>query len=271
MRVITIGRGNQNDVDINDSHASRHHMQIIQHDDGHFSLSDFGSTNGTYVNGQKISGEITLNDMDIVRIGNTTIPWRMYFEDTDMHESAPQIDNSQTRGLQPDISSTPEKKQRHGFVTFWLWLGVIGGVFSIISAVTSYLKMSKNINDIGRQLEYAGIDVTPYRDAIDALNLHVGVMQVAALFFAICIIVCYVLLLNWKKIGFWIIVGTSVVSVVVSVVMMNLMKQDYAMMGVSILKGTSILQYIVTPISILILWAVLQIKKNGISCWKQLE
>lgn len=81
MKVITIGRGGQNDIDITDSKASRHHMQIIQHDDGHFTLSDFGSTNGTFVNGQKISGEIPLNDMDIVRIGNTTIPWRMYFED----------------------------------------------------------------------------------------------------------------------------------------------------------------------------------------------
>lgn len=81
MKVITIGRGADNDVDINDPHASRHHLQIIQHDDGHFSLSDFGSTNGTYVNGQKISGEIALNDMDIVRIGNTTVPWRIYFDE----------------------------------------------------------------------------------------------------------------------------------------------------------------------------------------------
>lgn len=82
MKVITIGRGSDNDVDINDPHASRHHLQIIQHDDGHFSLSDFGSTNGTYVNGQRVNGEISLNDMDIVRIGNTTVPWRIYFEDT---------------------------------------------------------------------------------------------------------------------------------------------------------------------------------------------
>ena len=81
MRVITIGRSNENEVVITDPYASLHHLQIIQHDDGHFTLSDFGSTNGTYVNGQKIGGEIPLNDMDIVRIGNTTIPWRMYFEE----------------------------------------------------------------------------------------------------------------------------------------------------------------------------------------------
>lgn len=82
MKVITVGRSEENDVVISDPYATRHHLQIIQHDDGQFTLSDFGSTNGTYVNGQKISGEIPLNDMDIVRIGNTTVPWRMYFEDS---------------------------------------------------------------------------------------------------------------------------------------------------------------------------------------------
>lgn len=81
MRVITVGRDASNDRVIDDPYATRNHLQIIQHDDGHFSLADFGSTNGTYVNGQKINGEIPLNDMDIVRIGNTTIPWRMYFDE----------------------------------------------------------------------------------------------------------------------------------------------------------------------------------------------
>ena len=80
MKVITIGRDSSNDVVIDDFTASRHHLQIIQHDDGHYTLSDFGSTNGTFVNGQQIVGEIFLDPSDIVRIGNTTIPWRMYFE-----------------------------------------------------------------------------------------------------------------------------------------------------------------------------------------------
>lgn len=80
MKVITVGRDTSNDVVIDDGYASRHHLQIILHDDGHYSLSDFGSLNGTFVNGQKVSGEIILNPFDIVRIGNATIPWRMYFD-----------------------------------------------------------------------------------------------------------------------------------------------------------------------------------------------
>ena len=79
MKVITIGRSSQNDVPINDSKVSRHHCQIIQHDDGSFSLSEFGSTNGTYVNGRRVYGEVRLNPNDEVMVGNTIVRWRTYF------------------------------------------------------------------------------------------------------------------------------------------------------------------------------------------------
>jgi len=82
MKVITIGRGSGNDVAINDSKVSRHHLQIIQDDYGNFRIVDFGSANGTFVNGRKISGEIPLSSNDIVRIGNTTVPWKGYFSNS---------------------------------------------------------------------------------------------------------------------------------------------------------------------------------------------
>lgn len=114
MNVITIGRDESNDKVITDPCTSRHHLQIIQHDDGHFTLSDFGSTNGTFVNGQKISGEIPLNDMDIVRIGNTTIPWRMYFDD---------VENDAVKGIQDSEQErerrlTSDRKKTNGKTTF---------------------------------------------------------------------------------------------------------------------------------------------------------
>jgi hypothetical protein len=59
--------------------VSRHHLQIIQDDSGNFRLADFGSKNGTFVNGKRISGEVRLNPNDVIRIGNTTLPWNSYF------------------------------------------------------------------------------------------------------------------------------------------------------------------------------------------------
>jgi hypothetical protein len=79
MEVITIGHSNKNNIVIPDSLVSRHHLQIILEDNGNYRLADFGSANGTFVNGNKISGEVSLNPTDVVKIGNTTLPWKVYF------------------------------------------------------------------------------------------------------------------------------------------------------------------------------------------------
>ena len=83
MKVITIGRNSQNNVKINDPKVSRHHCQIVQYDNGSYGIVDFGSTNGTYVNGQRIFGEVRLNPNDVVRIGSNTLQWRRYFNSVD--------------------------------------------------------------------------------------------------------------------------------------------------------------------------------------------
>lgn len=42
-------------------------------------MSDSGSKNGTYVNGVKRHGQVKLSPNDIIRICNSTLPWRSYF------------------------------------------------------------------------------------------------------------------------------------------------------------------------------------------------
>jgi hypothetical protein len=79
MKVITIGRNPNNDIIVDDTKVSRTHLQIIQDDNGKFSVVDFNSTNGTFVNEQQIKGEVPLMPNDILRIGNHTLPWESYF------------------------------------------------------------------------------------------------------------------------------------------------------------------------------------------------
>lgn len=79
MKIVKIGRGPGNDVNIDDMHVSSSHCQIIMDDYGNFKLVDVNSTNGTYVNGVKRRGEVALNRTDIIRVGNTTLPWQNYF------------------------------------------------------------------------------------------------------------------------------------------------------------------------------------------------
>lgn len=80
MRVITIGRSSENNIVINDVKVSRTHLQLVQNDNGVCSVVDLNTTNGTFVNGQKISGEVRLELHDVIRIGNTTLPWQEYLK-----------------------------------------------------------------------------------------------------------------------------------------------------------------------------------------------
>ncbi|MEZ4462559.1 MAG: ATPase, T2SS/T4P/T4SS family [bacterium] len=66
---ITIGRMKGNDIVLPKGNVSKKHSRIILQDGG-FSVSDLGSTNGTYVNGRKIAGEQPITDADKIYIGD---------------------------------------------------------------------------------------------------------------------------------------------------------------------------------------------------------
>jgi pSer/pThr/pTyr-binding forkhead associated (FHA) protein len=51
--VVTIGRGETNTIVINSSKVSRNHARVEWSGD-HFTIRDLGSSNGTFVNGQRI-------------------------------------------------------------------------------------------------------------------------------------------------------------------------------------------------------------------------
>ena len=79
MKIITVGRETSNDVVISDSFVGRHHLQLIKDEAGNYFVRDLNSTNGTFVNGQRIQGEVAIDEQDVIRIGNTTLPWISYF------------------------------------------------------------------------------------------------------------------------------------------------------------------------------------------------
>ena len=73
--LISIGRGSDNDLILDDPQVSRHHCQLkLQH--GAYSLTDMGSTNGSYVNGQRVS-EIALGPGDLIELGGTRIEFHV--------------------------------------------------------------------------------------------------------------------------------------------------------------------------------------------------
>src|SRR3954468_15333258 len=56
-----------------DSEISRVHARIFHDPSGALTVEDLGSTNGTFVNGNRITGQQALNPGDQVRVGQTTL------------------------------------------------------------------------------------------------------------------------------------------------------------------------------------------------------
>lgn len=70
---VRVGRGVRNDLILNDDALSREHCLFQIAPDAAVSISDRGSTNGTFVNGARSPGTKQLQDGDQVRIGSHLI------------------------------------------------------------------------------------------------------------------------------------------------------------------------------------------------------
>ena len=69
--LLRIGSKKENDVVIADDTVSRHHA-VIEEKKGQYIIRDLESTNGTFVNGLRVS-EAFLNEGSIIKLGNTEL------------------------------------------------------------------------------------------------------------------------------------------------------------------------------------------------------
>ena len=78
-----IGRAPDAGIVINDQRISRHHLKL-EHAKDAVTISDLGSTNGTFVNGVRITAPQKLSDGDKIQISSVTI-FKFAFEDETGH------------------------------------------------------------------------------------------------------------------------------------------------------------------------------------------
>ena len=85
---LVVGRENA-DVTVSDDEVSRRHLAVRPHEDG-VELEDLGSTNGTFVDGARLSAVVVLSSSARVILGETEI-------EIEVEEPEPEFDPGATR------------------------------------------------------------------------------------------------------------------------------------------------------------------------------
>lgn len=71
--VTVIGRGGDSDIILEDTGVSRHHLELRTEPGPTLIATDLGSTNGTYVDGERIRTPVPLQDRSLIKIGRTRL------------------------------------------------------------------------------------------------------------------------------------------------------------------------------------------------------
>ncbi len=73
--ATTLGRAAECELRLDDTYVSQQHARIFDRN-GNWYVEDLGSTNGTFVNEQKLVAPAMLTPGDTVRVGTTTVELR---------------------------------------------------------------------------------------------------------------------------------------------------------------------------------------------------
>lgn len=106
--VATIGRLPDNLIHIDNLAVSGHHARIL-YDGDHYVIEDHGSTNGTFVNKQRIEGKVPLNDGDEVMIGKHTVRFKDEWHEDDEAPKTAQITGPSVPKLEATVMLDTKK------------------------------------------------------------------------------------------------------------------------------------------------------------------
>lgn len=73
---VVLGRSSEADILVDDTGVSRRHLEI-RSENGRVYAVDLGSTNGSYVNGQRVAGRTELTDGSAISLGRSRLMFRI--------------------------------------------------------------------------------------------------------------------------------------------------------------------------------------------------
>ena len=111
-QATTLGRESDSMIQIRDHSVSRYHA-VIEARQGSWLIRDTGSTNGTFVDGARVSGEALLEHNAIIRVGDSLFK---FLERGAIPYMAYRIDGSRQQHLSPIKRKTKESALAGGFL-----------------------------------------------------------------------------------------------------------------------------------------------------------
>lgn len=120
---------------------------------------------------------------------------------------------------------------RHGCLTAWLVLMIVANSATTVLYFFTSIMVAEN--------------------PLEAIS---SILLIALSILGILNVICSILLFQWKKIGFWGFVVTSIIALIINLSI-----------------DTSLTQSLLGFMGLVILYGLLQINKNGVSAWEGLE
>ena len=113
MNTCTIGREGNNTINLYEPTVSRNHGVFEFHNDGSVFYEDLNSSNGSFVNGNRMYGKIQLKSTDILKLGKTLVPWQEYRALNSAQSNSDVYNNQTVVDHQSNFSfGTPDETQQ---------------------------------------------------------------------------------------------------------------------------------------------------------------
>ena len=136
-------------------------------------------------------------------------------------------------------------RQRHGFITVWLVLSVIASAVMMLLTLYDTYNICRFISEVGAEFP---------------LSILVSCVV------SICTVVGYAFLLSWKRRGFSVLVTAQLVVVINNLI--NLANEELVIYDPTVFY---IQGFIAPVVSMIILYLILQIRKDGVSYWRAMD
>ena len=171
---VTIGRSPGNDVPLTwDSEVSRLHAELERLGDEWIVTDEGLSRNGSFVNGERIEARRRLRDGDVIRIGQTTLAFRI----PDPADSRPTAVATGAAGAPPQLTPTQRKilvalvrPYKHGEFAAPATNGQIAEeVFLSVDAVKAHLRalfQAFGLDHLAQNLKRAALAIRALQEGI---------------------------------------------------------------------------------------------------------